>query len=85
MVDFSRKPSLLGFIWAATIVLSPLLPWTHAVPALEGSVLHEHIHHAGLLEAHVLGGIAMLVLGAAGLFIGWTRRAFRHHRKVGYS
>lgn len=84
MAIFSWKPGLPAFLWVGTIVLSPMVLWRHAVPVLEGSVLHEHAHHAGLLVAHVLGGLAMLILGAAGLFIGWTRRAFRHHRKVGY-
>lgn len=38
-----------------------------------------------MLVTHVIGGLAMLVCGAAALFVGWTRKGFRHHRLIGYS
>lgn len=84
MAILSRTPGLPAVLWAAAIATSALVLWQHAVPVLAGSVLREHTEHAGLLVVHVLGGLAMLILGAAGLFIGWTRRGFRHHRIVGY-
>jgi hypothetical protein len=49
---------------------------------LQGNVA-SHADHFGLVYAHMLGGTIMLFCGAINLYIGATRRHFRHHRLVG--
>lgn len=42
-----------------------------------------HAGHFDLVYVHMLGGTIMLSCGAINLYIGATRRLFRHHRLVG--
>lgn len=62
---------------------APIL-WIIVLPVLDTEALPRHIGRVPLLLTHAPGGLAMLVLGAAALHIGWTRRAFRRHRWFGY-
>lgn len=82
LLRLNRLPALL---WALAIVSSIVVLSQHAVPVFDRSALPEHRGHGALLLVHVVGGLAMLVFGATGLFIGWTRRGFRFHKMVGYS
>ena len=56
-----------------------------AWPIVRLSDVAEHVGHFGLIYVHVVGGVVMLVVGAAALYVGWTRRAFRWHRALGYT
>jgi len=47
--------------------------------------LARHPDHFPLIYAHMVGGTVMLVVGAAAVYIGWTRRGFRYHKLVGYT
>jgi uncharacterized membrane protein len=42
-----------------------------------------HAGHFALVYVHMIGGTSMLLFGAANLYIGATRRHFRHHRAIG--
>jgi hypothetical protein len=76
----SRAPALL--FAAALLTTLPVLAWK-AVPVLTGASWANHGEHWTLLYVHVLGGLAMLGLGAAALYVGWTSRRFRWHRALG--
>ena len=69
------------------LALIGILPvfWWIVVPMLTGAGWPGHRGHLLATMVHVAGGIGMLVLGSAAIFIGWTRRGFRFHRWVGYS
>lgn len=58
--------------------------WVFAWPILSSADVGEHVGHFVLLYVHVIGGTALLAVGAAALYIGSTKRAFRWHRTVGY-
>lgn len=57
--------------------------WLIAWPLLSFASLAKHAGHSPWVYAHAVGGTGMLVLGAANLYIGSTRRGLRFHRKVG--
>lgn len=61
--------------------------WMIALPmlSLDDASLARHPNHLPLLMGHVVGGTLMLYTGAAALYIGSTRRAFRWHQWVGYT
>jgi hypothetical protein len=78
-----RTSGAPGLLFAAALLTTvPVLAWK-AVPVLTGAVHAVHGEHWSLLYVHALGGLAMLGLGAAALYIGWTRRRFRWHRALG--
>lgn len=77
----SRMPAILLVL--AILTSLPIL-WRVALPMLDGTAWPKHPAHLAILMIHTVGGLAMLGLGAAGLYIGTTRRAFRFHRWVGY-
>ena len=52
---------------------------------LTGAGWPQHAEHLPIVLLHVGGGLAMLGLGSAALYIGWTRKAFRRHKWFGYS
>ena len=54
-----------------------------AAPVATLSNIQQHTGHFGLVYLHMLGGTVMLSCGAINLYIGATRRQFRHHRLVG--
>jgi hypothetical protein len=65
-------------------VLSSVCAWLliAAPVAMLGNVA-SHAGHFGLVYVHMLGGTIMLFCGSINLYIGATRRHFRHHRLVG--
>ena len=77
----NRIPAIL-FVLA--ILTSIPIAWVYAVPVFTFATA-EHATHNAIVYVHAIGGVAMLGLGAAALYIGWTRRAFKRHRWFGYS
>lgn len=59
--------------------------WLIAFPVVTFANIQKHNGHFSLVYIHMLGGTAMLVLGAANLYVGATRRFFRFHRLLGFS
>jgi hypothetical protein len=78
----SRIPAIL---FALALVSTLPILWRVVVPMLTGANWAQHADHLPVVLAHVAGGLAMLILGAAALYIGWTRKAFRRHKWFGYS
>jgi predicted membrane protein DUF2306 len=58
--------------------------WLIALPVVTLSNVGSHKQHFGWVFAHMAGGTIMLFLGAANLYVGATRRYFRHHKSLGY-
>jgi len=77
----SRIP---GALFALAILSTLPILWLIVRPMLNGANWPHHVSHLPILLVHVAGGLCMLVLGAAALYIGWTRKAFRRHRWFGY-
>lgn len=73
-----------GFFIAALVTAVPVW-WIVAIPILTGAPVrfHAHLGHAVWTYAHAVTGTIMLFSGAAALWIGWTRKAFRFHRLAG--
>jgi hypothetical protein len=59
--------------------------WLIAWPVLTFANTIEHPGHFAATFVHMLGGTAMLFLGAANLYLGSTRRKWRLHRRLGQS
>lgn len=75
-----RIPALLFLL---AVLTSLPIAWVYAVPIFTFAST-EHMAHHAIVYVHAIGGVAMLGLGAAALYIGWTRRAFKRHRWFGY-
>ena len=73
-----------GFFIAALVTAVPIW-WLVATPILSGAPepFKRHLGHALWTYAHAASGTVMLFSGAAGLWIGWTRKGFRFHRLAG--
>ena len=73
-----------GFFIAALATAVPVW-WLVAIPILSGAprTFEAHLGHALWTYAHAASGTVMLFSGAAALWIGWTRKAFRFHRLAG--
>jgi hypothetical protein len=76
-----RIPAILFVLAILTAI--PVV-WIYAPPILGLWGIASHNAHGLTLYVHALGGLAMLSLGAAALYIGWTKRAFKRHRWFGY-
>jgi hypothetical protein len=74
-----------AMLFIAALATSAWAWWQFAWPVAIGAKLAAHSEHFELVRAHMLGGTIMLVVGAAALYIGWTRRAFRFHKALGYT
>lgn len=70
---------LLGF----GLVSSAIAWLVIAPPVITFSSVAKHEGHFGLAYLHVLGGTVMLFLGLANLYIGTTRKHFKHHKLIG--
>ena len=79
----NSTPALLRALFVAALATSAWAWWTFAWPLITGASRHRHADHFALTYAHMIGGTLMLVAGSAALFIGWTRRGFRHHKWIG--
>ncbi len=78
----SRVPAILFAL--ALLSTVPIL-WRVVLPMLSGANWPEHDGHLLVTFAHAVGGLCMLGIGAAALYIGWTRKAFRRHKWFGYA
>lgn len=73
-----------GLLYAAALLSTLPILYLNVWPVLSARVADHHATHWVTLLVHALGGLSMLVLGSAALYIGWTRRGFAIHRYVGY-
>jgi hypothetical protein len=76
--------------WPAMVFVGGLLTsawawWRFAWPVMSGAAMGRHVEHFPLVYAHMLGGTTMLAVGAAAVYLGWTRTAYRYHRWFGYA
>lgn len=78
---WTTGPGLLLF---AAIVTSAWAWGLIAYPVATLANVAEHPKHFSIVFVHMAGGTLMLLLGAANLYVGSTRRFFRFHRKIGY-
>ncbi len=81
-IQTSRLP---GLLFALAILSTLPILWLIVRPMLTGAGWPQHAEHLPIVLLHVGGGLAMLGLGSAALYIGWTRKAFRRHKWFGYS
>jgi hypothetical protein len=58
--------------------------WLIAFPVVALANVEKHPQHFPMVFAHMAGGTFMLFVGAANLYVGATRRHFRHHKTLGY-
>jgi hypothetical protein len=75
----------LGPLLLAALGTSAWAWWRFAWPVVTWKALSRHSDHFEMLYAHMVGGTMMLAVGATALYIGWTRRAFRYHKLIGYT
>jgi len=87
MTIAGRRPLVRapGVLFALALLTTVPILVRVVLPMLDGAGWGAHRGHLGLVLVHVAGGLAMLFLGAAAMFIGWTRRGFAWHRWIGYS
>lgn len=85
MTTADPPPVRMSGLALLLLALATTVPiWLLVVlPVLSGAKAHAHEAHFATVFAHAVGGTAMLFLGAAALYIGWTRRFFRLHKWVG--
>lgn len=83
----TRAPSLgwPAALFFASLATSAWAWWYFAWPIVSGVAFPRHSSHFSLVLAHALGGTLMLAVGAVALYVGWTRRAFRYHKLLGYA
>jgi cytochrome bd-type quinol oxidase subunit 1 len=64
------------------LALASTLPvlWRVVLPIFDPASWPKHATHLVVLLVHAVGGLCMIILGAAALYIGWTRKLFRRHR-----
>ncbi|MEO5824814.1 MAG: DUF2306 domain-containing protein [Gemmatimonadales bacterium] len=79
-----RSGTVVGVLLTIAALTGAWSIWRFAWPILSTGDVGEHLGHFELLYVHVIGGTALLAVGAASLYIGSTKRAFRWHRTVGY-
>jgi hypothetical protein len=77
--------ALPAVLFMGAILTTLPIWWQHAVPVATLDAAAAHAGHFPWVYAHMLGGTMMLALGAAALYIGWTRRRFRYHKWFGYA
>lgn len=86
-MSVSMKPhlSLAGIVLLIAVASSLWAWWLIATPVMtfRPAGIEKHAGHFNLAYLHVLGGTLMLFLGLANLYIGSTRRFFRHHKLIG--
>jgi hypothetical protein len=72
-----------GVVLALSLLTAIPAWWIIALPVARLANVQAHSDHFALVYAHMVGGTAMLVLGAANLYLGATRRQARLHRWFG--
>jgi uncharacterized membrane protein YozB (DUF420 family) len=75
--------SPLGLLLLGALCSSAVAWWMIAAPVAFFANQDRHAGHFALVYVHMIGGTIMLLFGAANLYIGATRRFFRHHRAIG--
>lgn len=85
MASKSQAAKVPGLLLATAILTTLPVLWFFAIPILDRSEAPSHVGHGATLYLHVIGGLSVIVAGGGALYIGWTRRAFKHHRWFGYS
>jgi hypothetical protein len=73
----------IGLLLLGGILSSAVAWWMIAAPVAFFANEARHAGHFALVYAHMIGGTIMLLFGAANLYVGATRRHFRHHRAIG--
>jgi len=73
-----------GILLLGAILTGAMAWWLIAFPVFTFSNTETHSGHFVLVYVHMVGGTTMLVLGAANLYIGSTRRFLRFHKLIGY-
>lgn len=73
-----------GILLLGAILSGAFAWWLIALPVFTFSNTEAHSGHFVLVYVHMVGGTTMLVLGAANLYIGSTRRFLRFHKLIGY-
>jgi uncharacterized membrane protein YozB (DUF420 family) len=76
---------ILPALFLGALLTSAWAWWLIAWPVAVFEASPKHQGHFALVYVHMLGGTTMLVLGAAALYVGWTRRQFRYHKVFGYA
>jgi hypothetical protein len=74
-----------GLLLGTAVLTSVWAVWVFAWPVLRFAKVAEHVGHSGILYLHSVGGRLLLGVGAAALYVGWTRHQFRWHRLIGYA
>lgn len=72
-----------GLLIAAALLSSAPAWWLIAWPVASLSNVADHPSHFWLTFLHMTGGTAMLLLGAANLYLATRRVAFPLHRRIG--
>ena len=73
-----------GILFVLAILTTLPILYRVVWPMLNGTNWPEHGAHVPIVMVHALGGLCMLFLGGAALYIGWTKKAFKRHRWFGY-
>jgi uncharacterized membrane protein YozB (DUF420 family) len=76
---------IAGILFVGALMTSAWAWWLIAWPVITQEAAPRHVGHFAAVFTHMLGGTVMLALGAAALFVGWTRRHFRYHKGFGYA
>lgn len=74
-----------GYLLAAALISSAVAWWMIAWPVATLSNVADHQGHFILTFAHMVGGTAMLVLGALNLYLAARKDHFALHRWIGKS
>ncbi len=74
-----------AILFGGALVTSAWAWWLIAWPVVTLEAAPRHVGHFAAVYTHMIGGTVMLTLGAAALFVGWTRRQFRFHKAFGYA
>lgn len=83
LLTWSRAHPVAAVSLVAAIAATIAMWSMFAFPVLSGARFERHADHFAYVFAHATGGTIMLSLGAAALFIGWTRQYFRYHKWIG--
>ena len=78
-----RQLPLPGVMLLLALLSTLPILWLVVLPMVDGTAWPKHVSHLAMTLVHVTGGLAMIALGAANLYVGWTRRGWRWHRWLG--
>lgn len=84
MATRSAQNRVPGILFVLAILTTLPILYRVVWPMLNGTNWSDHRAHVPIVMVHALGGLCMLFLGGAALYIGWTKKAFKRHRWFGY-